>query len=185
MYTTSNFRNGLKILVDGIPYEITYFQHVKPGKGGAFVRTKLMNLLNQSVVEKTFRATERVERPDIQECSMQLLYASDDGFHFMDINTYEQIVVPASTVGDRRLYLKENEVVKVLLFNQKVVSIELPSFVILAIAQCDPGVRGDTVSGATKPAIMETGAVVQVPLFVNEKDHLKIDTRTGEYIERA
>lgn len=184
MYSTSDFRNGLKILLDGTPFEISYFQHVKPGKGGAFVRTKLRNLLTNTTVEKTFRAGEKVGIPDISELSMQYLY-SDDAFHFMNTENYEQLAVPAETVGDSALYLKENEVVKVLLFNGRVINIELPAFVVLAVAQCDPGLRGDTVSGATKPAKLETGATVQVPLFINEGDSVKVDTRSGIYIERA
>jgi len=185
MYSTSDFRNGLKILMDNIPYEIVYFQHVKPGKGGAFVRTKIRNLLNSNVIEKTFRATEKVDRADIEQSDMQFLYADADGYHFMDASTYDQIALTAENLGDSRFYLKESMKVGVLTFNGKVINIALPASVVLTITSCEPGVRGDTVSGATKPAILETGAKVQVPLFVNEGEQIKVDTRSGEYIERA
>lgn len=184
MYSTSDFRNGLKLLIDGVPFEITYFQHVKPGKGGAFVRTKLRNLKVGTTVERTFRAGEKFEVPDMEDVTMQFLYA-DDMFHFMNSASYEQIAVPREVVGDTALYLKENTDVRVLLFNGEVLSIELPTSVILKITRCDPGVRGDTVSNATKPATLETGATVQVPLFVNEGENIKVDTRTGTYLERA
>jgi len=184
MYSTSDFRNGLKILIDSIPYSIDYFQHVKPGKGGAFVRTKLRNLKNNSVVEKTFRAGEKVEKPDLEEIDMQFLY-SDDHCHFMHGQTYEQIAVSPEVIGDNKLFLKENTVVKIVMSNGKVISIELPAFIVLSVAACEPGIKGDTVSGATKPATLETGAVVQVPLFVNEGEAIKVDTRSGQYIERA
>ena len=184
MYATSDFKNGLKILMDGTPYEITYFQHVKPGKGGAFVRTKLKNMLNGSVLEKTFRAGEKVGVPDVMDVEMQFLYA-DEAFHFMNTENYEQISVSNEAVGDNSLFLKENTVVRVLLFNGEVISIELPAFVELEVVDCEPGMKGDTVSGASKPAKMETGASVQVPLFINQGDTLKIDTRSGEYVERV
>lgn len=185
MYSTSDFRNGLKILLDEVPFEIVYFQHVKPGKGGAFVRTKLRNLRNQSILEKTFRATERVGRPDIKDIEMQFLYADDSAYHFMNTENYEQMGVQAEVVADQRPFLKENTVVRILLFNDEVISLELPAFVVLKVTRCDPGLKGDTVSGATKPAELETGASIQVPLFVNEGDFLKVDTRSGDYIERV
>ncbi len=184
MYSTSDFRNGLKILLDGVPYEITYFQHVKPGKGGAFVRTKLKNLLSNSVVEKTFRSSEKVGVPDISDVDMQFLYA-DDSFHFMNTASYDQISVPQDVVGDNSLFLKENTIVRILLFNSEVINIELPAFVELEVSECEPGVKGDTVSGAFKPAKLETGATVQVPLFINQGDVLKIDTRSSSYVERV
>jgi elongation factor P len=184
MYSTSDFRNGLKILLETLPYEIVYFQHVKPGKGGAFVRTKLKNLLNGAVVEKTFRAGEKLAVPDVQDVDMQYLY-NDGSFHFMHMETFEQIQVPSEIVGDRALWLKENTLVRVLLFNGSVISIELPAFIQLMVTDCDPGLKGDTVSGATKPAKLETGASVQVPLFICQGDTLKIDTRTGQYVERV
>lgn len=184
MYTVSDFRNGLKILLDSIPFEIVYFQHVKPGKGGAFVRTKLRNLKNNNIHEKTFRASERFERPDIEQTSMQFLYA-DDAYHFMDNDTFEQISVSAEIVGDKKLLLKESTVVEILRFNGEVINIELPMFMELLITECEPGVKGDTVSGATKSATVETGAIFQVPLFINAGDKIRVDTRSGEYIERA
>ena len=184
MYSTSEFRNGLKILMEGKPYEIVYFQHVKPGKGGAFVRTKLKNLREGTVVEKTFRSGEKVERPDISDVEMQFLY-SDDSYHFMDTGTFEQIALDGKVIGDNRLFLKENMMVKILMLGDEVLNIEIPSFVELKITHCEPGVKGDTVSGATKPATLETGAKVQVPLFVNEGETIKVDTRSGEYIERV
>jgi elongation factor P len=184
MISTSDFRNGLKILMDNVPYEITYFQHVKPGKGGAFVRTKLRNLTNQAVVEKTFRAGEKVGKPDISEVNMQYLY-SDGSYHFMNLESYEQLAVEEKAVGDSKNFLQENMEVRVLLFNGEVLSLSLPASVELVISKCDPGLKGDTVSGATKPATLETGAVIQVPLFVNEGDKVKVDTRSGEYLERA
>lgn len=184
MYSTSDFRNGLKLLIDGVPYEIAYFQHVKPGKGGAFVRTKLRNLKIGSVIERTFRAGEKFEVPDVLDVTMQFLYA-DDMYHFMNSESFEQIDVTPEAVGDAKLYLKENMDVRVLLFNGEVISIELPTSVVLKITRCDPGVRGDTVSNATKPATLETGATIQVPLFVNEGDSVKVDTRSGSYLERA
>ena len=184
MFQTSDFRNGLKILVDNTPYEITYFQHVKPGKGGAFVRTKLRNLFNQSVLDKTFRAGEKVGKPDITESEMEFLY-SDESYHFMNNQSYEQISIEAKVVGDTKNYLTENMTVRVVTFNGEVISIELPASVELQISVCDPGLKGDTVSGATKPATLETGAVIQVPLFINVEDKVRVDTRSGQYIERV
>lgn len=184
MYSTNDFRNGLKILLDGKPYEITYFQHVKPGKGGAFVRTKIRNLRDGSVIERTFRSGEKIDKPDISDVEMQFLY-SDGDYHFMDTETFEQIALSEKVLGDSKYYLTENMMVKILMMGGEVLNIDLPSFVNLKITYCEPGVKGDTVTGATKPAKLETGATVQVPLFVNEGELIKIDTRTGEYIERV
>lgn len=184
MYSTSDFRNGLKIEMDKIPYEITYFQHVKPGKGGAFVRTKIRNLRNSAVIEKTFRAGEKVGKPDIQSMDMEFLY-SDDMFHFMNTTSYEQMAVAPDIVGDAKNFLTENVGLKLLVYNGEVISIELPASVELTITECEPGVKGDTVSGATKSATLETGATLQVPLFINEGEKIKVDTRTSNYIERA
>lgn len=185
MYSTSDFRNGLKIEIDGIPYTITYFQHVKPGKGGAFVRTKLKNMLTGAVVEKTFRASEKVEKPDVNESSMQFLYSDGTDYNFMNEQTYEQISVSADQIGDDRFFLKENTVVEVLEFNGKVVGVALPNFINLRVVQTDPGFKGDTATGGSKPAELETGASVNVPLFINEGDLLKIDVRNGSYVERV
>jgi elongation factor P len=184
MYATAEFRKGLKIELDGAPYVIVDFQHVKPGKGGAFVRTKVKNLLTGRVLDQTFRSGERVKKPDLMEREMQYLYAEGDRYCMMDNETYEQIMLTEDQVGEARLYLVENLTVEVLFFNQQPVAVEIPNFVELAIAQTEPGLRGDTASGGNKPATLESGAVIQVPLFLNEGDRVKVDTRTGTYIER-
>ena len=184
MYSTAEFKKGLKIEIDGSPFIIVDFQHVKPGKGGAFVRTKLKNLLTGRVLDQTFRSGERVKKPDLVEKEMQYLYREGDRYCMMDNETYEQIMLTAEQVGDARLYLIENMNLKVLIFNQQPVAVDLPNFVELTVAQTEPGVRGDTATGGTKPATLESGAVIQVPLFINEGDRLKVDTRTGSYIER-
>ena len=182
---TSQFRNGLKFIMDGQPFVMTYFQHVKPGKGGAFVRTKVKNLVNGKVLERNFRSGERVELADVEEKKMQYLYLDGESLIFMDQSSYDQLPFSKETVGDARLFLKENMEVEVLFWNNKPINIDLPSFVELQVTKCDPGVKGDTASGATKPATLETGAVVNVPLFIKEGDNLRIDTRTGEYVDRA
>jgi elongation factor P len=185
MYSTSEFKRGLKIELDGQPYAIVEFQHVKPGKGGAFVRTKLKNLLTGRVLDQTFRSGERVKRPDLMEREMQYLYREGDQYCMMDNETYEQLMLTTEQVGEARLYLIENLNVKVLFFNQQPVAVEVPTFVELEVAQTEPGVRGDTATGGTKPATLESGATLQVPLFINEGDRVKVDTRTGAYIERV
>ena len=182
---TSQFRNGLRFILDGQPFVMTYFQHVKPGKGGAFVRTKVKNLVNGKVLERNFRSGERVELADVEEKKMQYLYLDGDNLVFMDQSSYDQLPFSKETVGEARLFLKENMEVEVLFWNSKPINIDLPSFVELVVTHCDPGVKGDTASGATKPATLETGAVVNVPLFIKEGDKLRIDTRTGEYVDRA
>ena len=185
MYSTAEFKKGLKIEIDGIPYIIVDFQHVKPGKGGAFVRTKLKNLLNGRVVDQTFRSGEKVEKPDLMEREMQYLYRDGDRYCMMDNETYEQIMLTEEQVGEARLYLIENLNVEVLFFNQAPLAVELPNFVELEVAQTEPGVKGDTAAGGTKPATLESGATVQVPLFISEGDRVRVDTRTGNYIERV
>ena len=185
MYTTSDFRNGLKIDFEGDPYVITYFQHVKPGKGGAFVRTKLKNLKTGAVIEHTFRSGDKVEKPDLEEREMQFMYRMENEFHFMETRTYEQIYLDADHMGDAANYMIENLPVRVLFYKGEPIGIDLPIFITLSIVETEPGVRGDTVSGATKPATLESGAVVQVPLFLSVGDRVKVDTRTGTYIERA
>lgn len=185
MYSTSDFKKGLKVEIDGTPYVIVDFLHVKPGKGGAFVRTKLKNLLTGRVVDQTFRSGEKVKKPDLMEREMQYLYREGDEFHMMDNENFEQLVITAEQIGDAALFMTENLNVKVLFFNQRPVAVELPTFVELAVAETEPGVRGDTATGGNKPATLETGAVIQVPLFINEGERVKVDTRTGEYIERA
>jgi elongation factor P len=182
--STAEFRKGLRIVYDGQPYSIVDFQHVKPGKGGAFVRTKLKHLTAGRVIDNTFRAGEKVELVDFEEKHMQFLYR-DERYHFMDTETYEQVSLSADEVGDARLYLKENVEVDVLYIEGKPAGVELPNFVELAVLQTDPGVRGDTAQGGTKPATVETGAVVQVPLFINVGERIKVDTRSGAYISRA
>lgn len=185
MYSTTEFKKGLKIEIDGAPLVIVDFQHVKPGKGGAFVRTKLKNLLTGRVVDQTFRSGERVKKPDLMEREMQYLYGEGDSFCMMDNETYEQIMLTPEQVGEARLFLVENLNVKVLFFNQQPVAVEVPNFVEQSVAQSEPGLRGDTATGGTKPATLESGAVIQVPLFINEGDRVKVDTRTGTYIERV
>ena len=185
MYSTSDFKKGLKIEIDGTPYTIVEFLHVKPGKGGAFVRTKIKNLMTGKVLDQTFRSGEKVKRPDLVEREMQFLYRDGDNFYLMDNENYEQLALTAEQLGEATLYLTENLNVKVLFFNQQPVTAEVPNSVELTVAQAEPGLKGDTASGATKPATLETGAVIQVPLFINEGDRVRVDTRTGTYIERA
>ncbi len=182
--STAEFKKGLKIQFDGEPYSIVDFQHVKPGKGGAFVRTKLKHMRLGRVIDNTFRAGEKVELVDFDEKRMQYLY-HDDRYHFMDLDTYDQISLSAEEVGDARDFLKENIEVEILFINDSPVTVELPNFIELQIVKTDPGIRGDTASGGSKPATLETGAVVQVPLFLNEGDVVKVDTRSGEYLGRV
>lgn len=182
--STAEFKKGLKIQFDGEPYSIVDFQHVKPGKGGAFVRTKLKHMKLGRVIDNTFRAGEKVELVDFDEKRMQYLYR-DDRYHFMDMDTYDQISLSAEEVGDARDFLKENTEVEILFINDSPVTVELPNFIELQITRTDPGIRGDTASGGSKPATLETGAVVQVPLFLNPGDVVKVDTRSGEYLGRV
>jgi elongation factor P len=185
MYSTADFKKGLKIEIDGAPYTVVEFLHVKPGKGGAFVRTKIKNLMTGKVLDQTFRSGEKLKQPDLAEREMQFLYREGDSFYVMDNETYEQLALTGEQLGDSVLYLIENLNLKVLFFNQQPVAVELPNFVELTVAQSEPGVKGDTASGGTKPATLESGAVIQVPLFINEGDQVKVDTRTGSYIERV
>jgi elongation factor P len=182
--STAEFKKGLRIVHDGQPYAIVDFQHVKPGKGGAFVRTKLKHMRLGKVIDNTFRSGEKVALVEYDEKHMQFLY-KDDRYHFMDTETYEQVSLSADEVGEAREYLRENTEVDVLYIDGSPTTVELPNFVELAVARTDPGVRGDTAQGGTKPATLETGAVVQVPLFLNEGDLVKVDTRTGEYLGRV
>lgn len=182
--STAEFRRGLKIEVDGSPYTVVDFQHVKPGKGGAFVRTKLKHLRLGTVVDRTFRSGEKFELVDFEQRSMQFLYR-DDRFHFMSLETYEQVALTPDEVGDAADYLKETMEVDVLYIKGAPAGVEVPTFVELRVVKAEPGVRGDTAAGGSKPATLETGAVVSVPLFIDEGDILKIDTRTGTYIERV
>ena len=182
--STADFKKGLRIVFDGQPYVIVDFQHVKPGKGGAFVRTKLKHMKQGRVIDNTFRSGEKVELVDFDDKHMQFLYR-DDRYHFMDMETFEQVSLSREEVGDAADYLKENTEVDVLYIDGSPAAVELPTFVEIAIARTDPGVRGDTAQGGTKPATLETGAVLQVPLFLNEGDVVKVDTRTGQYLGRV
>ncbi|HEV8533725.1 MAG TPA: elongation factor P [Methylomirabilota bacterium] len=182
--STAEFKKGLKIQHDGQPYTIVDFQHVKPGKGGAFVRTKLKHMRQGRVIDNTFRAGEKVELVDFDEKHMQYLY-KDERYHFMDTETYDQISLSPDEVGDARDFLKENTEVDILFIDGSPVTVELPNFMELAIVKTDPGIRGDTASGGSKPAQLETGATIQVPLFLNEGDVVKVDTRSAEYLSRV
>lgn len=183
--STAEFRNGLKVELDGEPYAIVEFQHVKPGKGGAFVRTKLKSLKSGNVIDRTFRSGEKVDTPELEEKKMQYLYAADKDRYFMDTASFEQISLNEVQLGDSINYLKENMEIKVLYFKGQPINIEIPMFVELKIVQTEPGVRGDTASGGSKPATLETGAVIKVPFYLNEGDVVKVDTRTGTFIERV
>ena len=185
MYSTAEFRKGLKIEIEGKPYLIVDFQHVKPGKGGAFVRTKLKNMINGRVTEQTFRSGEKVGRPDMEEKEMQYLYREGDNFVFMDNVTYDQIYLSKDQIGEQVQFLQENIVIKLLYFNKEPLGLELPNFVELAVTATEPGFKGDTATGGNKPATLETGAVIQVPLFISEGDRIRVDTRTGNYMERV
>jgi len=185
MVSAGDFRIGITLVIDGVVYQIMEFQHVKPGKGAAFVRTKIKDVINGGVVERTFRPTEKFPTARIDKVDMQFLYKDGDLFNFMDTNTYEQITLSEDLAGDAMKFVKENESVKVLSYNGNIFSIEAPLFVELEITDTEPGFKGDTATGATKPATVETGAQISVPLFVNIGDKVKIDTRTGEYLSRA
>ena len=185
MISASDFRNGVTIEIDGNVCQVIEFQHVKPGKGAAFVRTKLKDIINGGVKETTFRPTEKFPAARIDKKDMQYLYQDGDIFNFMDSETYEQIGLTADQIGDSLKFVKENETCKVMSYNGNVFAVEPPMFVELTISETEPGFKGDTATGATKPATVETGATVAVPLFVNERDVIKIDTRTGEYLSRV
>ena len=185
MISAGDFRNGVTLEIEGNVYQILEFQHVKPGKGAAFVRTKLKNIINGGVVEKTFRPTEKFPAARIDRVDMQYLYSDGDLFHFMNTETYDQIALNSDDVGDALKFVKENEMVKICSHNGNVFAVEAPLFVELEITDTEPGFNGDTATGATKPATVETGAVVYVPLFVETGNKIKIDTRSGEYLSRV
>ena len=185
MVSAGDFRNGVTIEIDGNIYQIIEFQHVKPGKGAAFVRTKLKNIISGGVLEKTFRPTEKFENAHIDRVDMQYLYSDGDLYYFMDVNTYDQIALNQDQIGDTLKFVKENEMVKICSHKGNVFAIEPPLFVELEVTETEPGFKGDTATGASKPATVETGAVVYVPLFVDQGDKIKIDTRTGEYLSRV
>jgi elongation factor P len=185
MLSTNEFRRGLKIELAGEPFVILEFQHVKPGKGGAFVRTKMRSLISGNVLDKTFKSGDKVDKPDMDEKEMEYLYRQGDDFYFMDNSNYEQHFISKDSLQGTEDFLYENVQVSVLFHNGKPLALELPNFVQLTVAQTDPGVKGDTASGGSKPATLETGAVIQVPLFINEGEKIKVDTRSGDYVERV
>lgn len=184
-YSTNEFKSGLKIMLDGDPYTIVENEFVKPGKGQAFNRVKVRNLKTGRVIDRTFKSGESVESADVHETEMQYLYTDGEFWHFMDPASYEQLAADANAVGDSEKWLKEQDVCQVTLYNGEPLSITPPNFVILKVTETDPGVRGDTSGGGGKPATLETGAVVRVPLFVDVDELIKVDTRTGEYVSRA
>ncbi len=185
MIDTSDFRNGLSIIQDNEIFTIVEFQHVKPGKGGAFVRTRLKNARTGAVIDKTFRAGEKMEQARLERKPMQYLYHQDDEYYLMNTETYDQISVDRSLFGEPVKYLKDGMEVTVVEHDGTVIGVEVPFFVELEVAMTDPGVRGDTASGGSKPATLETGAVIQVPFFVDVGDKVKVDTRTDQYLERV
>ena len=185
MISAGDFKNGVTLEIDGNIYQILEFQHVNPRNGAAFVRTKLKNIISGGAVEKTFRPTEKFPKAHIERKDMQYLYSDGELYHFMDVETYDQIALNEDAIGDSLKFVKENEMVKICSHNGNVFAVEPPLFVELAITETEPGFKGDTAQGATKPATVETGAVVYVPLFVEQGDVLKIDTRTGEYLSRV
>ena len=185
MYETSDIRNGLKIEVDGQPYTVTYFQFVKPGKGTAFTRTKLKGLLSGNTLERTFRSGEKLQPADIEEHEMQYLYDEGDARVFMNTETYDQINIQNKVLGDDAKWLQDEMMVKVLFWRGNPINIDLPNFVEMEITYCEPGVKGNTAQGATKTAELAGGATVNVPLFVDQGEVIKIDTRTGDYVERV
>lgn len=185
MVSAGDFRNGLTIEYEGSVFQVIEFMHVKPGKGAAFVRTKLRNIKNGGVVEQTFRPTEKYPQAHIEKSDMQYLYTDGELYHFMDVETYDQIALNEEAIGDALKFVKENEMVKMLSHNGQVFSVEPPLFVELEVTETEPGFKGNTSTGATKPATVETGATLNVPLFVEIGDRLKIDTRTGEYLSRV
>jgi len=184
-YNTSEFKNGLKLLIDGDPCSIIENELVKPGKGQAFNRVRFRNLKNGRVIERTFKSGESVEAADVLEINLQYLYCDGDQWHFMNEDSFEQFAADQAAVGDSKNWLREQDVCTITLWNGQPISVTPPNFVVLEITHTDPGVRGDTASGATKPATVETGALIKVPLFVEQGEKIKIDTRTGEYVSRV
>jgi elongation factor P len=185
MITAGDFRNGATFELDGQIFQVVEFQHVKPGKGAAFVRTKLKNIVTGATVERTFNPSDKMPKAHIERKDMQYLYSDGDLYYFMDVETFEQAPLNQNTIGDSLKFVKENMIVKILSHKGNVFGIEPPTFVELVITETEPGFKGDTATGATKPATVETGAVIKVPLFVNQGDTIRIDTRTSEYMERV
>lgn len=185
MISAGDFRNGVTFEYEGNVYQIVEFQHVKPGKGAAFVRTKLKDVINDSTVEKTFRPTDKMPKAHIERVDMEYLYSDGDLFYFMNQETFEQMPLSEEQLDGALKFVKENDTVRVLSYKGKVFGVEPPNFVELVITETEPGVKGDTATNVTKPATLETGATIFVPLFINQGDKIRIDTRTGEYMERA
>ena len=185
MYATNQFRKGLKVEMDGVPFEIIDFQHVSPGKGRAFTRTKLKNMLNQNVIERTITSGDKLEQANTEEKEMQYLYKDAAGYHFMNQANYEQVALLEENLGATKDFLQENLVIKIMYFNERPIGVELPAFVVLKIVETEPSFRGDTVTGGTKPAKLETGASVGVPFHLKEGDLIKVDTRSYTYVEKA
>ena len=185
MVSTNNLKNGMTVKIDGELWRVDYFQHVKPGKGGAFVRTTLKGVMNGKTIDRTFRAGENLDQAILEKRSLQYLYRDGDDFVFMDTEHYEQSNVPAKAVKEAAKWIKEGDTIDLVFHEEQVVDMNLPAAVELTITETEPGVQGDRVSGATKPATLETGATVSVPLFINEGEKIKVDTRSGEYISRA
>jgi len=184
-YATNQFRKGLKIEIEGVPYEIVDFQHVSPGKGRAFTRTKVKNMLNGNVTEKTITSGDKVDRANTEQLEMQFLYKDPAGFNFMNQTTFDQLVIQEEILGDAKDFLQENLVIQVMYYNDRPIGVELPTFVSLKITETDPAFKGDTVTGGTKPAKLETGATVQVPFHLKEGDVIKVDTRDSTYVEKV
>lgn len=182
---TSEFRKGLRILWENEPFSIVEFQHVKPGKGAAFVKTRIKSLVTGNVQDMTFRSGDKFDVPEVEEKQMQFLYREDDKYYFMDTETFDQLFINEDQLGNTRNYMKEGVIIEVVFYNGKAIGVEPPNFIELQIVQTEPGVRGDTAQNATKPATLETGYTVQVPLFVEEGTIVRIDTRTGQYMERV
>lgn len=185
MYGTNDLRKGTKVEIDGEPYIVVESQFVKPGKGNAFTRCRMKSLESGSILERTYKSGERVKKADLEDLQMQFLYADGDQYHFMNTSTYDQVAIAKDNLGDAPNYLLEQMEVAVLFHNGQPLSVDLPNFVVLEITHADPGVKGNTATGATKPATLETGAEVQVPLFVEQGERVRVDTRTGDYVERA
>lgn len=185
MISTAEFRNGSRLEFDGEPFYIVEFQHVKPGKGGAFVRTKLKSYTSGNVIDRTFRSGERFDEPDLDEREMQFLYAAGDSYTFMDTKNFEQLTFEKKQLGENADLLKENMVAKILVYEHRPIAVELPNFIELKVVDAEPGVRGDTASGGTKPAVVETGAIIKVPLYMEVGETIRIDTRTRAYVERV
>lgn len=184
-YETSDLKKGLKILHNGQPFSVVDFQHVKPGKGNQFTRTKIRNLHTGSVLDVTFRSGEKIEDPEVEDRTMSFLYSDGEGYHFMDTKTYDQVAITEEGIGDMKNFLLPEMQVDVIIWKGRPINVELPQHVELEITYCEPGVRGDTATNVTKPATVETGATINVPLFINTGDKIKVDTATGSYIERT